>query len=776
MKKYIRNEKQFMLHFLIITLTRIAMLTKITKRSLTFVILITVILFGSCKDFLDEEMVSTITQDYFDTEQGLDQLIVGSYNALRFKYGWQEGAYNFEMGTDIGWVGNWDWSSFNVNQWRPGAGAGDHVNNLMGIYSSSQMIGAYPGINDCNLAIEAIVSGAAQGRYASDADYAAQRLSEVYFNRAWWYYMLNTMVGDVHMSLKSSNSLPASFYFEKSSSKDVYTRLIGDLRYAFEHLPASNTEKGRHTKYSAAHFLAKLYLQRAQSAQYENSSAQHLKMLFKGNVSTDLDSCIYFASQVIESGQFALEPDYWGLFDVGIGDWSNENSREIVLAAGFGTLDANNGRYGMRSQGYFTATYVQALWGIPARSWTYGSNNTGFKPTDFAYDVFTNKIADSRFEKSFRVEYESVYVAGEAKGTAEQDYFAYNDPRNTTQTWENAGDAGYFNTNVLPGYTRESWGGRLAVPGQRKIGTGDLGLVFLENTKATAISLQEAKGQPFLLWPRWIKDGTRYYYRRSPVDRYVSTNTGLEFGGNTLPASKKHIDPNRAQTNSEYGTRNVAIFRLAETYLIRAEAFGRKYGVNDSRAIADINTVRERAAYKAGEVRAEVIARLYPGSENLLPSERQWPYTVANDNVNALRIDATYWDGASLHSVAENYPLENTTGMPDDLFRFVNFIHNEYAREMNSEYTYYEAIHHAGTQADRIRSHYQQGAPSGTGLWDAADNIVNGQGQTGTGKGSFQPFHTFRPFPQSFLDMLTDEKNVPLDPAAKAAYQNPGYN
>ena len=34
---------------------------------------------ASCTDdFLKEEMVSTITQDYFNTEQGLDQLIVGT--------------------------------------------------------------------------------------------------------------------------------------------------------------------------------------------------------------------------------------------------------------------------------------------------------------------------------------------------------------------------------------------------------------------------------------------------------------------------------------------------------------------------------------------------------------------------------------------------------------------------------------------------------------------------------------------------------------------------
>jgi hypothetical protein len=62
-----------------------------------------------------------------------------------------------------------------------------------------------------------------------------------------------------------------------------------------------------------------------------------------------------------------------------------------------------------------------------------------------------------------------------------------------------------------------------------------------------------------------------------------------------------------------------------------------------------------------------------------------------------MELDASYWDGSSANSQAEMYPQANTTGMPDDLFRFVNFIHNEYAREMNTEYPYLETIHHAGT-------------------------------------------------------------------------------
>ena len=38
---------------------------------------------ASCSDsFLEEKMVSSITQDYLNTEIGLDQLIVSSYNSV----------------------------------------------------------------------------------------------------------------------------------------------------------------------------------------------------------------------------------------------------------------------------------------------------------------------------------------------------------------------------------------------------------------------------------------------------------------------------------------------------------------------------------------------------------------------------------------------------------------------------------------------------------------------------------------------------------------------
>ena len=52
--------------------------------------------------------------------------------------------------------------------------------------------------------------------------------------------------------------------------------------------------------------------------------------------------------------------------------------------------------------------------------------------------------------------------------------------------------ADFFNSNILPKYNRDSWGGRRAVAGEHKMGAGDMAFAYLENTKETAIDIKEA--------------------------------------------------------------------------------------------------------------------------------------------------------------------------------------------------------------------------------------------------------------------------------------------
>lgn len=764
----------------------------------------------SCSDnFLKEEMVSTITQDYFLTEQGLDQLVVTTYNAQRLRHQYSEGFFSFEVGHDASAVhGRLAENSYSTSTWNttgnwntiPG-----FMNSFMGAYSAGTTIYAYPVIDCCNKAIGSIRGGTAVGKYASDDSYAAQRLSEALFNRAYLLYSLNTLLGDIYVPTVSITSLPANFAYTRMSSEDLYKLIIGDLRYAVDNLPESysDAEFGRATKYTAAHLLAKLYLCRARGAEFSGSSygrnsdgsidnsnpQSYLGMLYKGSGSNDLDSCIYYTSMIINSGKYELEADYLGLFKNGIGTYEPEYSKENIMVALFAN-GGDNYRYGNRACAFFAGDYVNNKWGIPDYCWEYPSApNTGFRTNDWGFDVFTDKINDARFQKSFNIEFKTAINSGTRSSQgANIDYYAYNDANNTTYTWTEA-QAAYFNQNILPTYKRESWGGRQAVAGEHKMGAGDLAFAYLENTKATAIDVAEADAQPFVLFARWMKKDGKYFYRPQIVEAGGQYSFVAQLGEGTstnhyglensmrqyYPASLKYDDCNRLGANSAYASKDQPVFRLPETYLMRAEAYGRKG--NYSAAIEDINVLRKRASYKAGESRAEVIARLYPGHENLSTAEQQWPYAVEGDTYDKIKVDATYWDGASEKSQLENYPPAATTNEK----RFIEFILNEYLREFAQEMVYVEHVHHSGLQAERIQWHAQLGAnPNNTsyqvGSWDSSDNTTATTGQTGQPKGAFQNYMTLKPFPQTFVDMLTDEDGNLLDDTAKNAYQNYGYN
>lgn len=765
-----------------------------------YISLLACTLISCTDDFLKEEMVSTITQDYFNTEQGLNQLVVGTYNAERVKWGYSEGVYMFETGHDCTRKsGDNDLNMYSASKWSSTGDIGNQTNQFMGFQSKPDagfLINFFPIIDNCNKAITIIRNNEGKGQYASNKKYAAQRLSEVLFNRAYSYYNLNTILGDIYFSTTSSTTLPPNYAYTRTPSEEMYRVLISDLRYAIENLPEeySSGEFGRATKYAAAHLLAKMYLHREQGKEYgtaeygrntdgsiDNSNPKsYLGMLYKGKGIADLDSCIHYASMVIN--KHPLASDYADLFDHSLDDFSCENTSENVLNAVF-SEGGDNYRYGIRVLMMFVGNYVGEKWGLPDYCWEYGTKpNFNFHNSDFGFDVFTDKINDSRFQKSFRLEYKTgLNTSGSSTPGANGEYYAYNDENNATYLWTDE-QANYFNQHILPTYNRESWKGRKAVAGEHKMGRNDLAFGFLENTKATAIDVKEANAQPFILYARWMKEGNNYYYRPELVgatNSYTFAGTknyySLEKSSNTgIPCSIKYDDPNRTGKSSEYGGRDIPIMRSAEMYLVRAEAYGRKgeYG----KAIDDINALRRRAAFKAGEERNEIIARLYPGKENLNDSERQWPYESMNDCFEKIKVNASFWDGTSEKSLAENYvPSANTTEK-----RFIEFIYNEWAREFNQEEIYYEGIHHAGIQAARIQWHNQMGANINhtdfqAGSWEVSDNVSGNNGQTGLPKGGFQNHMTLKPFPQKFLDMLTDESGTPLDANSKKAYQNYGY-
>lgn len=705
----------------------------------------------SCKKFLEEKQVSSLTQDYYNNESGLNSLINGLYVFARVKHEWDgNGTKLIEPETDA-------YQHVDLNFARMASAAyGTDVstiaaqntaNYLGGANSNYAPMGAYPQINNCNIALD-VIDNIKPGRFGSDETYRKQRRSEILFLRSWAYFLISNQLGDVPLLLTPKREDNGIYFYPKVRLEDIYKQIISDMRYAYENLPTTASEQGRITKWAGGHFLAKLYLTRAQAAGFQNSSDQFLKMLYKGNVSTDLDSVITIASEVIagKGGAGALAPDYWTLFNPAVSETSP--SAEILWSAQFDLNTTLDGRFGgNRSCNYHTGDYT-ANTGV-TRAMAYGRPFATYKPSDWAYDNFRDKVNDSRYYKSFQYEYISNMPASTS----------------TSYTWS-AAAAAWWNANKPASEPA-------VTAGSKRIQTGQRALIFIENQKDEALDSARVMSQPFQFMARWVRSEAtgNYYYRLY----YDGTGMGLATGRrNIYLSSKKYVDPARggstseANFNSESGTRDAILMRLAETFLIRAEAYGRKgqYAL----AINDINVLRQRAAYKAGEARPTVLVQYESKASTLAPEERQPPYNANGTAYSKITVNENYFTPGTPEANAEGYIP--TIASKDEMF--IHFIYNEKAREFLSEGLAWEDEHNAGILYDRIE-YLNQMASDKTGIWPVAANTESGNGQNGNGKGQMKKAFTFRPWPNAFLVQLTDENGKPLDAAARAAYQNPGY-
>ncbi len=83
---------------------------------------------------------------------------------------------------------------------------------------------------------------------------------------------------------------------------------------------------------------------------------------------------------------------------------------------------------------------------------------------------------------------------------------------------------------------------------------------------------------------------------------------------NWYMGANKWLDKTRGAGTNANGSQSfdTPVFRLAETYLIRAEAYGRKDGTTSELAIEDLNVLRKRAAYHANENRSPILVNAEP--------------------------------------------------------------------------------------------------------------------------------------------------------------------
>lgn len=672
----------------------------------------------SCSEsFLDENLTTQYSTDRFKTQEGLDELVTGAYQKLKFKFNYIWGIQCYNMGVDEFTDANnvipaWNHYSQDLNSSENAANQ-PIWDNYYGL------------VEPANILIQNIPQ-----YYNQSSPTYNTRLGEAHFLRAYAYFELVKQFGGVPLKLVPSTS--AETYFTRNSAEEIYTQVISDFGEAYRLLPDKGESIGRINKYAAAHFLAKAHLFRA-SELYSDWNSNY--------VASDLDAVIQYGSEVVDA--HPLCNDYVELWDYEQPNGANEKVSEVILAAQFSNDESTWGRYGNQMHLYYPAVYQGNDIGGCKRDISGGREFSYVSATEYTMQVF-DRVNDSRFWKSFI----TCYGANETK---------------SAPTWT-AEDMPYAPAGVKEGDKRFS-GGEL---GMKYIvnDPGDNRYEKYSNAPAYTV-LKDGKMCNTYTYVRYFKgqehswninEKTGNYYDIIPHKRSV--------------ALSKFRDGYRVSIASQFGTRDAIIARSADDVLMVAEAYIRKGEANYDKAVEWMNKLRERAGYKTGEDRSKNVdgGQAYKNnpycsgkggghsSEGAIYWEENTYYESNNIEQETTASTKTTM---KLNSVADVYnstvdtPIYNELGCTSNADKMMCFLLNERTRELCGELQRWEDL--ARTKTLDARWHkFNDGASRGLGEFKSEK-------------------HYYRPIPQAFLDGITNSNGSALSNEEKKAMQNPGY-
>ena len=602
----------------------------------------------SCSEsFLDENLTTQYSTDRFKTQEGLDELVTGAYQKLKFKFNYIWGIQCYNMGVDEFTDANnvipaWNHYSQDLNSSENAANQ-PIWDNYYGL------------VEPANILIQNIPQ-----YYNQSSPTYNTRLGEAHFLRAYAYFELVKQFGGVPLKLVPSTS--AETYFTRNSAEEIYTQVISDFGEAYRLLPDKGESIGRINKYAAAHFLAKAHLFRA-SELYSDWNSNY--------IASDLDAVIQYGSEVVDA--HPLCNDYVELWDYEQPNGANEKVSEVILAAQFSNDESTWGRYGNQMHLYYPAVYQGNDIGGCKRDISGGREFSYVSATEYTMQVF-DRVNDSRFWKSFI----TCYGANETK---------------SAPTWT-AEDMPYAPAGVKEGDKRFS-GGEL---GMKYIvnDPGDNRYEKYPNAPAYTV-LKDGKMCNTYTYVRYFKgqehswninEKTGNYYDIIPHKRSV--------------ALSKFRDGYRVSIASQFGTRDAIIARSADDVLMVAEAYIRKGEANYDKAVEWMNKLRERAGYKTGEDRSKNVdgGQAYKNnpycsgkggghsSEGAIYWEENTYYESNNIEQETTASTKTTM---KLNSVADVYnstvdtPIYNELGCTSNADKMMCFLLNERTRELCGE-------------------------------------------------------------------------------------------
>lgn len=259
-------------------------------------VILTIMAIGCSEDFLERTPSDQVSSaGFFTQEKDLQYAVNAVYDLIGFNSWW----VNYGSGTDMLRIEALTDNSMDHHSWNAGYRLADGTASATDDYVSYRWQERYRGIQRANRILE----GAA-GIEDMNADLKARYLAETLFLRAYSYFDLVYLFGDVPFITKSITPEEAHEY-PRDDVNMIMGELIKDIDAAIPNLPASysNENIGRVTKGAAYTLKAKIMLY--QEKWTEAAAA---------------------AKAVMDLNVYSLYPNYYKLFD-----YEGINCEEVIF-------------------------------------------------------------------------------------------------------------------------------------------------------------------------------------------------------------------------------------------------------------------------------------------------------------------------------------------------------------------------------------------------------------------------------------------------------------
>ena len=343
---------------------------------LTFVI--TALFSQSCENYLEEELVSDVSAvTYYSTPQGWEDAVRATYASMKSFWGVEMGFTMTVFGTDV-YTNGADGGYKPINRYDVELSPNQElVTETWNLF--------YRGINQANAVINR-----AEEIEDLEEEVKNQRIAEVKFLRALYYFTLTRTYGDIHLSLEETEEVEITA--NRTPAAEIYSQaIIPDLEDAIAILPDAQDDLGRATKPAAEFLLGQALLTRSYQPYAEGDDAARAEASF---------------TSVIENYGFELAESYYELFGnneagvpTGIGTFEDNKEYIFMVQNAKSQVDPRIDDNGNRGHLYFLFEY-DVRPGM-TRDIENGRPWKRFRPTPFGLSLF-NRDIDRRYDETFK--------------------------------------------------------------------------------------------------------------------------------------------------------------------------------------------------------------------------------------------------------------------------------------------------------------------------------------------------------------------------------------